>query len=290
MNFFRYMERIRKRFIVFLMLISSHGLLAQKNDSATTLILVGTRHDGNSKLSYKHLHRLFKSLKPDIIFIEQNSSLFPPCQFKPVFGAQIASFLGIWKVSIERKAVQKYYRRNKKTCIVAYDTTFARNQYLKNYVNNDSRIDAILEKLFREGKMSASDSIEYKYHEDISNEFYSQLEESLVSMNRPDMIKIIASLDSAHRAIFQKLVQKYISDQELKEWSATNLAFWDQRNEFMAVQLLEHIALNPGKKMIVLSGLLHKYPLLQLLTKAKKNLQLSFRIVANLEQFANSGL
>jgi hypothetical protein len=42
--------------------------------------------------------------------------------------------------------------------------------------------------------------------------------------------------------------------------------------------------------MIVLSGLLHKYPLLLLLTKAKKSQQVSFRIVDNLEQFANSGL
>jgi hypothetical protein len=103
------------------------------------------------------------------------------------------------------------------------------------------------------------------------------------------MIKIAASLDSTNRAIFQKLVQKYVSDEELKEWSATDLEFWDKRNEFMAAQLLKHIALNPGKKMIVLSGLLHKYPLLQLLGKAKKNQEFSFRIVDNLAQFANSG-
>jgi hypothetical protein len=248
MNFFRHSERTRKRFIVFLMLISSHHLLAQKNDSAATVMLVGTRHDGNGKLSYKHLYRLFKSFKPDIIFIEQNNSLFPPCKFKPVFGVQIASFLGIWKVSIERQAVQKYYRRNRKTCIIAYDSTFARNQYIKNYINNDGRTDALLERLFLEGKMSAPDSIEYKYHRDISNEFYSQLEESLVSMNRTGMMKITASLDSSRRTIFQNLVQKYISDKELKEWSASDLEFWDKRNEFMASQLLQHIALNPGKK------------------------------------------
>jgi hypothetical protein len=247
-----------RNFFSLLLILCSHLSFAQ--DSTGTLIIIGTKHYGNRHFNYQTLTDILQKIAPDVILWEYNKP------FKKVFGLKTGHKLGIIRGSIEQLALQKYTRNNKKCIVLPFDTGFNRKQYINARNYNDKKLYDGLESQFAKGAMSRVDSVIYLRYSSASDFVYSKmLDTTLERINSPDVIDSCRSLHQYDRSTRLELVRKYLQDSALFNWIAAENEFWDSRNQFMGRQILHYMTEHRGKKIVILTGLLHKYYLLDTL-------------------------
>jgi len=241
------------------LLFTTFSLFAQTN-----VTIIGTKHDGNQHIDHKTIYKYLQDIKPDVILIEQDD------QYKKVTALTIAKEVG-FKIPIEDLAVQKYKNKNKDCIIKPYDTTFDRKQYLRDLTNNYKRINSTLRQAFRSDEMSTDDSLNYVRYTKLTTYIYSKVMNTpLETMNGDEVLDSCRALYHLDRSSHEEAVLQYVTDTSLSNWYQGELKFWDDRNNFMATRILHYINQYPGKNIVVLSGLLHKYYLLDALTSYEK--------------------
>lgn len=242
-------------FILTSLIILFSPALAQDN-----LVILGTIHRGNPNLDQKDLLKRLEEEKPDIILWEQDKP------FKPVFGLLTANWLRIWHPDIEQMALQRYYRANPSVPILPYDTSFAdKHAYRKEYQRKN---DSIVTALQLAGLKGEDSSMLHRWLDGY------HIYDSLASIGTLDDVNQLRVYGMA-RELYQmeelrifSLAERYLNDQALLEWYRKDLRFWHLRNRYMARQIQSVVQNNPGKKVLVLTGLSHKYYLVDALTEA----------------------
>lgn len=256
--------------------VNNNGLTNNTTYTSEVLI-IGTVHRGNPQISAKSLLRLLEKEKPDIIFIESDTVPVVTCKNNNVFGLEIASKLGIWRPSIEQRAVQRFVKRNKDVCIIPYDTVFARKAHVKNFEGHTENIFNRLDSLFEGGFMAEQDRERYERFLNLTSFFYRELfEKDLKIINDKALVDSSRQMTKMKAMILPEFTATYIPEE--KSWLKESLAFDDKRNQFMGRYLLKSIAGVQSKKIIVLTGLLHKYYLLDYLDPHEQELQ--FRLTS----------
>ena len=248
------MRRLLTLTILFLFFLQSFG---QTDTSRTEIIIIGTIHSGNKYLNDKTLYKLLKSLNPDIILDEYSET------YKPVFGLQTATFLKIAKPGIEQSALQRIARRHKKIVILPYDTAFARKQYIKEFIKFESLLYDSLSTI----KKEHLDSMKYGAYTAKRDNYYELfLTQDLQKINEVKVYTLGGELYKADKELILPLIKKYVKDSSIARKFEANLKFWNDRNNFMVRQIEKISTLNPGKRIVVLTGLNHKYFLTEKLT------------------------
>jgi hypothetical protein len=236
----------------------NNNVLTNDTTHTSEVLIIGTVHRGNPQMSASSLLRLLEIEKPDIIFIESDTVSVITCKNNNVFGLEIASKLGILRPSIEQRAVQRFVKRNQNVCIIPYDTVFARKTYIKNFVSHTEVIYNRLDSLYESGSMSEIDGDRYVRYQDLTSYFYQQIyEKDLKGINGQVLVDSSRLMMKLKEMILPELTGKYIPDE--LNWLKENLVFDNRRNQFMGSYLLKTIAGIKSKKIIVLTGLLHKY-------------------------------
>ena len=87
----------------------------------------------------------------------------------------------------------------------------------------------------------------------------------LLRMNQPDVLDSNRLLHEFDRSRFISFIKNYSSDTTLLNWQIAENTFWEDRNIFMSRRILQHIKIHSGKKIVILTGLMHKYFLYDLL-------------------------
>lgn len=248
------------------------GLLSQNNTAPAEIIIIGTIHTGNKKFNHKALFKAINKLKPDMILREQDKP------YKPVFGLSLVRFFKIGKPSIEQLSVQKYAQRNKNCQIVPYDTLIPnRRGYVKKWIGINNRFFAQLDK----ASMSVADSMLYRDFRKINKDYYTAVVRStLAEINHADVMDRTHHLYNIEKKQVLHLGKLYIKDTATVQDFEKTVIFWEKRNNYMAEQVIKIARENPGKKILVLCGLNHKYYLTQRLTEAQIALTDSYTILA----------
>ena len=235
----------------------------QSETSKTEIIIIGTIHKGNKIFNHRTLHEILKKNKPDIILWEQS------IMFKRVFGLRTADFLKIWNPGIEQLSLQKYTALNKDLPIFPFDTIItSRKKYLKSNI--------AIEQSFHDNLYSAKktipDSTIYADFADKYN-FYKGLiyTLSLSRINQKDVIDMSRELYNLEEKVILPLGKKYISDSLVLNNFSNEVQFWNDRNDYMVNQILNYSKLYAGKKIIILTGLNHKYYLQDKLSSLNKS-------------------
>jgi hypothetical protein len=244
--------------LLFIFLFQNKSI-GQKDTGTTKVYIVGTIHTGNKKFGHKDLYNELTNLKPDIILWEQS------VPFKRVLGLQIIHFLKIGKVGIEQLALQKYTRRNADCQVLPFDTTVNnRRAYVKNLQQNTQKIYDLLAK----AEKTKEDSMDFFFLVQEQNSLFADLDNKTIKeINALTYIDKTRHLKEAQEQVVLPLLKKYSTDTTLTDWYAKEQSFWNSRNIYMARQI-EKIALaNPQKKIVILTGLNHKYILIGFLTK-----------------------
>ena len=241
---------------------------AQEKQLPAEVIVIGTIHYGNKAFNHRTLYRLLQQLQPQVLLDEYSK------EYKPVFGLQAVSFLKIGKVSIEQLAIQQYYRRHRSVIVRPFDTAFAsRRQYIKKSTKAEHTFFTLL----NEADMHTEDSLYYADYANHRNAYYDFTQTAgLMSINQPDIIHKARLKYQMEETTILPLAKKYIKDSTIVNAFANDLQFWHDRNKYMVQQIKSYIRQYPGKRIVVLTGLNHKYFLIDQL---KQEQDLAFRLV-----------
>jgi hypothetical protein len=247
--------------LIILLLIHATSF-GQLGSTKTELIIIGTIHTGNKNFNHKTLYNVLIKLNPDIILYESSE------KYKPVFGLKTATFLRIAKPSIEQLTLQSFSKRNKNTLILPYDTTFLRSQYIKKLM---AVKQTFYDSLYS-SKKSISDSIVYIDFAYKRNIYHSFIDTSTLSrINQKDIIDKCRELYYLEEKVILPLGKKYISDSLLVDNFSNEVQFWNDRNEYMVKKILNYSKQFAGRKIIILTGLNHKYYLQDKLSDSRKS-------------------
>lgn len=227
------------------------GYIAAEAEKKTEIQIIGVVHSGNKNINYKVLSNFLVEQNPDIILWEQED------EFKRVFGLLTAYRLKVARPPVEQMALQKLTHKNKVIPILGFDTLIkSRKDYLKKIIKVD---DSIHEELYH-AKLSVEDSLAYDKYAKLRNETFDQyLEGTLSNINSPDVYEKEISIREMERNIIASLADKYVNNKILVNDFKEELSFWIARNDYMVKRILEIARNQNGKKIIVLTGLAHKY-------------------------------
>lgn len=243
---------------ILIFLVYFQPCFAQNEAPKTELFIIGTIHAGNKHFDHRTIYKELSGYKPDVILWEQSTV------FKRVWGLQTATFLKIIKPGIEQLGLQKYSRRNKQIPILPFDTSFkSRSQYLRTTAKMETAFFDSLSNVL----MNEEDLLLYKNYVEKRNAFIDKLFHSnLATINQPDVVATSRNLYRLERESIIPLAEKYIKDTSLVDAFIDDLNFWEARNEFMVKQIQQYLQQFAGKRMLVLTGLNHKYYLLERLS------------------------
>jgi tetratricopeptide (TPR) repeat protein len=227
------------------------GYIAAEAEKKTEIQIIGVIHSGNKNINYNALSNFLVEQNPDIILWEQED------EFKRVFGLLTAYRLKIARPTVEQMALQKLTQKNKSLPILGFDTLFKSK---KDYIKKSIKInDSIHEQLYH-ARLTVEDSLAYDKYAKLRNETLDQyLEGTLSNVNSPDVYEKEISIREMERNIIAPLADKYVYDKILVNEFKEELSFWITRNDYMVKRILEVAKNQNGKKIIVLTGLAHKY-------------------------------
>ena len=227
------------------------GYIAAEAEKKTEIQIIGVIHSGNKNINYNALSNFLVEQNPDIILWEQED------EFKRVFGLLTAYRLKIARPTVEQMALQKLTQKNKSLPILGFDTLFKSK---KDYIKKSIKInDSIHEQLYH-ARLTVEDSLAYDKYAKLRNETLDQyLEGTLSNVNSPAVYEKEISIREMERNIIAPLADKYVYDKILVNEFKEELSFWIARNDYMVKRILEVAKNQNGKKIIVLTGLAHKY-------------------------------
>ena len=255
------MHYLRASVIFTILCIINLGLseVFAQNTAHSQVVIIGTVHNGNRYLNHNTLYRVLKNIKPDVILWEYSS------EFRSVKGLLTYASLGgrVWE---EQAAIQKYISRHQETLVLPYDTAFDRNNYLGIRPVMEKAIRDSLKRAYDTNRMTPEDKAAYIRYQQINHYMYVEIPATpLLRMNQPDVLDSNRLLHDFDRNRFISFIKNYSSDTTLLNWQIAENTFWEDRNIFMSRRILQHIKMHSGKKIVILTGLMHKYFLYDLL-------------------------
>ncbi|MCU0335687.1 MAG: hypothetical protein MUF62_11710, partial [Chitinophagaceae bacterium] len=227
---------------------------------AGQVLLVGTRHAGNARMSHQQLLRYLQSWQPDIVLWESDKD------FRRVFGLRTASFLGVAHVSIEQTALQRYSRRQPQCLILGYDTSFDRKRFVSEMIHINTRLTDSLNAAYAAGRMDSAERALFASYDALDHYFSERfLELDLASMNSRRHMDSLLMYMQAERLANTQLGRRHTADSALVQDHQEQEDFWQARNAHMARRIQQVRQAHPGKSIVVLMGAAHKPELMQLL-------------------------
>jgi hypothetical protein len=278
----------RNLLIICFLFISNLSSFAQQSEELTEILIIGVNHSRTKKINYNKLYQLLEKNKPDLILWEQSED------FISVFGLRTAYRLKIISGGTEQLSLQVYNKKNRLIPILGFDTSFtsrendinkniSRKHYSKeeriakkNYVNESIRInDTFFTKLYQ-SKLNNEDSLKYRAYADIHNNYIDDIyNKSLEEINLPVIYYKSKKMEEMESNVIVPLARKYMIDSITLNEYISDLNFGKARNRYMAQKVLDIASAHKGKRIIVLTGLSHKYFLIDELNKqTKMNLKL----------------
>jgi hypothetical protein len=130
----------------------------------------------------------------------------------------------------------------------------------KDYLKKIIKIDDSIHKELYHARLTVEDSLAYDKYTKLRNEVFDQyIEGSLSNINSPAVYEKEISIREMEINIIAPLADKYVNDKILVNEFKEELSFWIARNDYMVKRILEVAKKQNGKKIIVLTGLAHKY-------------------------------
>lgn len=278
----------RNLLIICFVFISNLSSFAQQSEELTEILIIGVNHSRTKKINYNKLYQLLEKNKPDLILWEQSED------FISVFGIRTGYRLKLISPGTEQLALQAFNKKNKLIPILGFDTSFSsrknnikenisRKHYSKeeriakkNYVKESIRInDTFFTKLYQ-SKLNNEDSLKFRAYADLSNNYIDDVyNKSLEEINLPVIYTKSKKMEEMESNVFIPLARKYMIDSITLNEYISDLNFGKARNRYMVQKILDIAYTHKGKRIIVLTGLNHKYFLIDEINKqAMMNLKL----------------
>jgi hypothetical protein len=237
----------------------------------TKIYIIGVVHSKNEFRNSDSLLKILKDIKPDLILDEGDSTTsFFPRQYllaKPPWWYIVGRKLKIIrKMPPEVEVLFNYKKFDEKVKYLPFDKKFNnRKKFFKLYFKSERHWYSLLNNAFTNRIIPDSLVFTHETYINYNSWLNSTMKKGYKEINRPIV------MDSARQ--FQIIEEKYISklvDSEglfsyFNTWITVYRAFWVDRNFAMANNIINLIDMTKAKKVIVFTGLLHKYYIIDLL-------------------------
>lgn len=227
--------------------------------SPNRVIVLGTKHNGNKLVNTKAMLAIIKTINPDIILLEYDSTVVNNCSIKRVWGAKTAEFLGIWKNPLEYKVARKYKELKDSVCLAPFDVYIPnRRQYISYQTNMEYSHLQAMKQLHAEGLLSNEDKKDFTTYDALNDAFLNLLDSSLLTMNRPSITDTIEAIIYQEKHFIRRMTMNYPSLQPYSNWFTGQVDYWEERSKGINTNILRALNANSNKTILIITGLMHK--------------------------------
>lgn len=257
---------MKKLFVICLISLS---FSACKENKQTEIIIIGTLHKAVPTFNEDVLLNIFEKIKPDFILREQDSAAFTKdFQHK------------IKQTENEGIASARYVKNHPETQLRPYEFT-GRNKHRidKGMRPTDAYTLRLLDSLYQAELLNAEEAeIMETYHALLEplkiaaasspENFNNATNDSICEKRQYYQYQMITKITNSRPEFSERYVIKPDGDSvSYKEGYQLWADFWDTRNQTMAKNILKIAELNPGKRIVVTTGFMHRYYILRELKK-----------------------
>lgn len=255
-----------------------------QNALVADIIIFGTKHYPNSVYNSDSLMKAVVNLKPDVILIEEDSMsyTFKTGAFRPLPDwSMFLRRIGVRsKLGPEDDMLQRFHRQFPQVVIKPYDVAFngkERDIYREKTLQLEDDFAKAMFDAYEEKEMSDYRANVHAARRQMVASLSQLIDGRLQDFNTDSATELVRQLETLEYMHFKALVDSVASLKPFATRVQEQLHLAEHRNEVMVQQILRYATEYSGKRIIVLTGLLHRY--YQLDRLAPKRAQLNFRLL-----------
>lgn len=256
------------KYIFTIILSLVFNILFSQTTDKTKLYIIGTLHESSDILNPNMLFEVLEEIKPDILLQENDSEM-------------ISSFFeNINPKSNERNASLMYITKYPKTLNLPFEFE-GRNSYRKfnGMTPTDDLTAELLDSLYTKKLLNTKNSNIYKKYLEANKVLINFLNKGFKEMNSKEFDSInkyrqniqhhqLTDITNSEDIFAKRFVTKPNGQQiSFRDGFQLWCKFWDLRNNSMSINIIKTAYEHKGKTIVILTGVQHKYYLLELLEK-----------------------
>jgi hypothetical protein len=252
------------------------SILLSQNDKQTTVIIIGVSHTESRFMNTDSLLLVLQQVKPDLILDEMQSPSGFYTKEKELRdlpkSVKLRTKIGIGKKIPPEKLVLYEYRKIDSNIIIRPFDIYIddRNKYIRQESEWENKFFEIVNNPKYSNTFSSYQTDLFLQYVRLNNFLYDITRKSYFDMNQPDVPDSLRKMIAVSDPFIMSIVDSLPIAGSLKPYYEKNKIFWLERNEKMANNIIEYIHEYPGKRIVVLTGLLHKHYLIDLLHRAPR--------------------
>lgn len=214
---------------------------------------------------------VLQKVRPDLILDEMQSPSGFYTKEKELrelpASVQLRTKLGIGKKLPPEKMVLYEYRKIDPNIIIRpFDIYIEdRNKYIQQDREWERKFFSIVNDPKYSNTFSPYQTDLFLQYVQLNNFLYDITRKSYFDMNQPHVHDSLREMIAVSDPFTMSIIDSIAIARSLKPYHEKNKIFWRERNEKMANNIVEYIQEYPGKRIVVLTGLLHKHYLMDLL-------------------------
>lgn len=254
------------------------------------VIIIGTVHQESPLIRTDSLLPIIRAIQPDLLLVESDSIsgfFTSDLRLKKIpWYHGVAKTLRIWPdISPEMKATYRYHGERPELPIKPFDKTIPnRRKYLRDWQQQERDFLESVSQAADKGLLGDDLIAGLAQHQRQWTFFDSIMGRGYFALNQRAMVDSARYMMQAERRLYEALLDSVAALQHHRPSMVYWMTEWDTRNRIMAANILDYLAQYPGKTILVHTGALHKYYLLDLLAPHQD--RKGFRLIEYYEYLA----
>lgn len=262
------LKSLKMKYLFFILFSLSFNTIFSQDCTKTKLYIIGTVHQSSDILNPEMLFKVLNDIQPDILLQENDSE-----QIKTYFE-------DVMSTSNEQNASLKYLEKYPETLNLPFEFE-GRNAYRKSngMTPTDNLTIKLIDSLYNSNLLSPENNKIFKDYQnanaaliEFSKKGFKALNsiefDSLNKYRQNIQHRLLTKITESETIFAERFVtkpngQKISFRDGYKLWCN----FWDLRNNSMAINIIRTSYQHKGKKIVVLTGVQHKYYIKELLEK-----------------------
>lgn len=251
-----------KKFIFSIFCLTLSACVLGSETDKPEVVFIGTLHQDTDQFTSNDLLTTLRCIAPDVILVERDKYML----------AKNGWYLDNDKPELEEKAVRKY-REESQFAMHPYDYE-GRNRYkLKHQFRDRSKaLQKDIDTLKAEGALSPLSLQKLAHLDSVTTAMLGLFNDPLRVINSEVASAIVKQRKSVIYDTFDFLIDEQPSLAKHKAHWQRVRNFWIARNDAMVENILTWANQYPGKIIVVLSGVSHKYYIKERLLQASSTL------------------
>lgn len=258
-------------------LVPGYGLAQTEGPSKTMVYIIGLVHTESNLRSSDSLLSILNNIKPDLILSETDTlSGFFRSDYnlvQPTDSRKMARTLKrATNMLPEFDVLFKYKKMDPAVHIHPFDMTIRNRQ---NYTRDEHEWIEALEKAKAEGSLPKELDPAYEEYMQVFDLYIYMNTLGYRELNRRSLTDSIRQSVHLEETLSRKLAQEAPVLAPYRDWQTLHYMNWHKRNAIMVENILHFINKTGAKRVVVFTGLLHKFFLADKLGEVREQMELA---------------